>query len=481
VAQTLDLLSLGAAAAEAAAVTLTNGTALTYAELRAFATRYRRVLDLPHKALVAVDEPRSLAGLSCYLAALAAGHAPFLAENAEPALWHEVITGYQPEVVAARAVGPLATLLGRAGYVQAADPPLPVWRRTGGVPVSPVHADLGMLIRTSGSAGAPKMVRLSYDNLRANAVAIREALALGGADRALTSLPLDFSFGLSMVNSAFAAAASVVLCEWLPSSDAFWEYADHVRGTCVGAVPATYRFLRARQWDPATHPAVRLLLHAGGALDKETIGYYAARMASRDGGFVSMYGQTEATARITCLPGPMAQTYTGSAGRAVPGSLVTIQRPDGALAADGETGEIVVRGPGVMMGYATGRPDLAAGDLQGSTLRTGDLGYLRDGLLYVTGRVDRQVKVLGRRVNLDQVEAVLSSRGIAAAAETPDDDRIVIVTDDPAGARSACRELARMIGLPFAALTLVPVPDLPRGRNGKTDRLAVRRITGAAT
>lgn len=452
---------------------------LTYGELRAIVASGQRALDLPHKALVAVDEPRSLGGLGYYLAALAAGHAAFLAENADPLLWREVIGAYQPDLVAAGPVGPLAALLRQAGYTRAVDTPLPVWRR-GSPPASRVYGDLGMLIRTSGSAGAPKMVRLSYDNLRCNAVAIRAALALRAADRALASLPLDFSFGLSMVNSAFAAGASIALCGWSPSSELFWEYVERVRGTCVGAVPATYRFLRARRWDPAAHRSVRLLLHAGGDLDADTVRYYAARMAGRDGGFVSMYGQTEATARITCLQGSLAMSRAGSAGEAVPGTRVTVQRADGSLAAEGETGEIVVQGPGVMLGYATGRPDLADGDRQGGTLRTGDLGYLADSLLYLAGRLDRQVKILGRRVNLDQLEAALSARGVAAAAEAAGNERILIVTEDPAETDGVLPTLAGLTGLPTAALSVVPVTSLPRGRTGKTDRSAVRRITGKA-
>jgi acyl-coenzyme A synthetase/AMP-(fatty) acid ligase len=342
-----------------------------------------------------------------------------------------------------------------------------------------VHPELGMLIRTSGSLGPPKMVRLSYRNLHANAIAIAAALALDGGDRAVTSLPLDFSFGLSMVNSAFAAAGSVALSTWSASSELFWRYSDHAGGTCVGAVPATLRFLRDRGWDPSAHSRLRLLLHAGGALGMDAIDYFSARMAAHGGEFVSMYGQTEATARIACLRGPLAAAHSGSAGVAVPGTRVTVRGRTGAEVAEGEIGEIVVDGPGVMMGYATGRTDLAHGDQQGGTLRTGDLGYLRDGLLYVTGRKDRQVKIFGHRINLDQVETALSRRGIPAAVEAAGADRIVVIAENQAGTVNPCRELARQMGLPATSVCLLPVPSIPRTRNGKVDRRAVARIAEA--
>lgn len=471
----LDLLSIASPSGEATAVTLTDGRVLTYKELRILATHCRRSLQLPRKGLIAVNRPRELEGLACYLAALAEGQTVFLCEDSDPNLWEDFVNLYQPDVVVAKGLEALDALLKRAGYEHAADGEIPVWRRPAGY-AGAIHPSLGMLIRTSGSIGSPKMVRLSYRNLSTNAMAICKALGLRGGDRISASLPMDFSFGLSLVNSAFAVGASIALCTWSASSDLFWQYADHVHSTCVGAVPVTYRFLRSSGWDPRDHPSLRLLLHAGGPLDDQTIRYYAARLPGPDGGFVAMYGQTEATARIACLAGSLAEAYAGSSGRVIPGSEITIQRPDGSLAGDGEEGEIIVRGPGVMMGYADQRDDLAAGDTQGSTLNTGDLGYLHEGLLYVTGRRDRQVKIFGRRVNLQEVEGAIAAYGVTAAAETTGEERILIVTDDPLGARRACREIGRKVGLPPGTLSVVPVQDLPRSRTGKTDYHAVRRI-----
>jgi long-chain acyl-CoA synthetase len=474
--EALDLLSLGKAPENAAAVALTDGRVITYRELRSMASRCREILGMPRKSLVVVDEPRSLPGLLGYLATLSAGHAVLLAEGGDLALWSGLITDYQPELLVTTAAGSLGTVLERAGYRRRAATPLPVWSQSGELPASGVHRELGMLVRTSGSLGVPKAVRLSYANLRANATAIAEALKLRGGDRALTSLPLDFCYGLSVVNSAFAAGASIAISTWSPSSELFWQYSGRVGGTCVGTVPATCRFLRACGWEPSASPHLRLLLQAGGPLDSETITYYATRMASQGGEFVSMYGQTEATARIACLPGELAITHCGSVGTAVPGSSISIAADSGAEAGEGEIGEVTVHGPGVMMGYAEGRPDLATGDQQGALLRTGDLGYLRDGLLYITGRKDRQVKVFGHRINLDELETALSLRGVPAAVGMAADDHIVVVAEDSAHAVGACRELARRIGLPSSAVSLVAVPCLPRTRTGKVDRLAAARV-----
>lgn len=475
--EALDLLSITSAPNEAAAVTLTDGDTLTYGELRSTVSECTEALRMRGKALVVIDQPRGRSGLIGYLAAMAAGHAVVLVEGGDATLWAELITAYEPELLVTDMNGPLAYLPERTGYLRHTVRPLTVWRKSLERPSSPIHRELAMLIRTSGSLGAPKTVRLSYANLHTNAVAIAEALSLRASDRALTSLPLDFSFGLSIVNSAFAAGASVALAAWSPSSTMFWRYSDHVGGTCVGAVPATFRFLRDCGWDPAAHPHLRLLLHAGGALDSETIGRYATRMATKGGEFVSMYGQTEATARITCLRGSLGTNYNGSVGTPVPGTQVTIHRLDGTQADEGETGEIVVRGPGVMMGYAVGRADLAFGDRQGTTLLTGDLGHIRDGFLYLTGRRDRQVKVFGHKVNLDQLEAILESGGIPGAVELLCQDRIVVITELTKKSVGVCRDLAEEAGLPSSSVSALTVSRLPRTRNGKLDRQALAHIT----
>jgi acyl-coenzyme A synthetase/AMP-(fatty) acid ligase len=299
----------------------------------------------------------------------------------------------------------------------------------------------------------------------------------------MTSLPLEFSFGLSIVNSNLESGGSLALSAYSPSSRPFWEHVDHVAATSVGAVPVTYAFLRTQGWDPAAHPSLRLLQHAGGPLDDATREYHLERMAAKGGEFVTMYGQTEATARISYLPSASARSHPGSAGTAVPGSRIRIERPDGGPAEDGETGEVVVAGPGVMMGYATSRADLSRGDDLGGTLRTGDRGCLRGGMLYVTGRLDRQVKLFGLRVDLDEIERDLSARGLTAVVEAVTGERLVVVAepagDLDGGLDGARRMLGTRLGIPSAALSVEQVSCLPYNGNGKVDRHAVRQLIAA--
>lgn len=476
----LDLLDLGAAPAAAIAVVSDGEDTLTYGELRALVADSKAALACSVKALILIDSPRTVAGMVGYLAALSAGHSVVLVDDGGPRAAAEVITGYSPDLVVTHEDTQLGELVQRLGFRRRPEMPLPTWARIADHAAAAVHPDLGLLARTSGSLGPSKTVRISYANLRANALAIADALGLRDADRTMTGLPLDFSFGLSMVNSALAAGGSIALTRQPPSSRQFWTLLDRAGGTVAGAVTSTYRFLRSTGWDPARHPTLRLLLQAGGPVDGETRNYCRSRVARHGGEFIPMYGQTEATARIAYLPAALARAHDGSVGVAVPGSRLAIEAQGSAPAPDGTIGEIVVSGAGVMLGYALDRADLSLGDLQGGVLHTGDLGYVRDGCLYITGRADRQVKVFGRRVDLDQLERYLLERGVTAAAEALDDEHIAMLVEPEVSRRDLRREVAAKLGLPAPAIRLVTAA-LPRTASGKVDRRAVRRSLCAGT
>jgi acyl-CoA synthetase (AMP-forming)/AMP-acid ligase II len=172
-----------------------------------------------------------------------------------------------------------------------------------------------------------------------------------------------------------------------------------------------------------------------------------------------MYGQTEATARMAVLPPDRVGERPGSAGVPIPGGSFTIV-----------DGEIVYRGPNVMMGYAECDAELAGGDELGGVLRTGDLGHLDgEGFLHVTGRLKRMGKVFGVRINLDDVERWLA--GSAGAAVVPGDDRIAVflVQADDATRGAAAKELAARLHTRSDAFDVRAVEALPRLPNGKVD------------
>ncbi len=352
---------------------------------------------------------------------------------------------------------------------------------------APLHPDLALVMPTSGSTGVAKAVRLSGDGLDANAHAIAVALGLTEDDRAITSLPLHYCYGLSVLHSHLAIGASVVLTDDSVVDDRFWRTVRQRQVTTLAGVPHTFELIARLERlgrDPLAVPSLRLVTQAGGRLPVTQVRHRAARAAELGHGFAVMYGQTEATARMTVLDPSEVAVAPHTVGRAVAGGSVTL-RPHPA--APPGAGEVVYRGPNVMLGYAVGPDDLALGRTV-DELRTGDFGrFDGDGRLEIVGRASRFVKPFGIRVGLDDMTRRLAHHGLDAVVAG--DDGLVVVarldddaeTDADADAggqddraidqrrgESIVRRVADEFGLPVGVVRLVPHPA-PRLDNGKPD------------
>jgi acyl-CoA synthetase (AMP-forming)/AMP-acid ligase II len=410
------------------------------------------------KRLVFLRCGNDLATVTGYLASLAAGHAVALLDRGLDGTLRDALEqAYAPDLVLERD-GP-APLPGRRATEAA-----------GGA----VHPDTALLLSTSGTTGSPKFARLSLANVAANARSIVAALGIGEQDIGVASLPLHYSYGLSLLNTHLAAGARLVLTEAPLLSEDFWQAVRRHACTSLAGVPYSYQMLRRLDLGALDVPALTVLTQAGGKLGNDLILEFHGRMAARGGRFYVMYGQTEATARISVLPAELLPDRVGSVGYPVPGGVITVDTGDGPAAPDGE-GEIVYRGPNVMLGYAFDRAGLAAGDAHGGTLRTGDLGRVdADGLLYLTGRSTRIAKVFGLRVNLEEVEAQARRWGPAAAVGGP--DRVVIFAEGAAGhpLDERARALARLFRINHRAIVFRPVDRLPLLASGKIDYRALQ-------
>jgi acyl-coenzyme A synthetase/AMP-(fatty) acid ligase len=200
-------------------------------------------------------------------------------------------------------------------------------------------------------------------------------------------------------------------------------------------------------------------------------------MAAVGGRLCVMYGQTEATARMTVLPAQRVADKPGSVGLPVPGGRLSV-RVDGAeVTTPGVTGEVVYRGPNVMMGYAETAADLARGDELGGVLRTGDLGHLdAEGFLFVTGRLKRIGKVFGVRVNLDDVERSVARHGAVAAVAGEDRIHVFVEGADTAVAGSIRAELAGWLDTHSSGVDVRGLDRLPLLATGKIDYRALEDL-----
>ncbi|MFH5824518.1 AMP-binding protein [Georgenia sp. AZ-5] len=431
-----------------------SGDVLTYEELRA------RVGDLAGRLPDADDGRRlvhlplrpDVAGVTAYLATLQAGHVALVtADDARTAAG--ILDRYRPDVTATGDV----------------EQPFEV---TSPAPRHLLHPDLALLLSTSGSTGSPKLVRLSHRNLLSNAAAIAEALRITPADRAITSLPLHYCFGLSVLHSHLAAGGSVLLHDGSVLDEALWRAVDDLRVTTLAVVPHMVELMESTGVLQRAHPALRLLAQAGGRMHPDRVVRTAALGLEQGWELAVMYGQTEATARICVLDPALVADHPDAVGRPVAGTSLHLDTtvPE---ATDG-AGEVVVRGPGIMMGYAEHPDDLTVGPML-DELRTGDLGRVGpDGLLRLLGRRSGFVKVMGLRVDLATVESALESAGLTACVGG--DDTGLTVAVEPEAASSAVETAARARRLAGEASGLGPaavavaVVELPRLDNGKVDR-----------
>ncbi|WP_194860420.1 AMP-binding protein [Dietzia sp. SYD-A1] len=439
-----------------AVAVISDDTTLTYTDLALRVAA--RAAEYP-----SLDSGRQMVGLIGgnttdflidYLAAHEAGHVVLLLPP-ESAATRALVESWTPDVLA-----------GAGQSIPASAHHTP--------PRHDLHPDLALLLSTSGSTGSPKLVRQSRRAVLSNAAAITEYLRIVPADRAITTLPPHYCYGLSVIHSHLLAGASVVLNEDSVASPEFWERAGAHGVTTFAAVPHTVELLERVGLDRLDHlTRLRYLTQAGGRLAPEKVRTLAERLEARDAELVVMYGQTEATARMGYLPPHLARGRAGAIGVAIPGGAFRVDRPKGS---DPDApGELVYSGPNVMMGYARESADLARGP-ELTELRTGDLARIAaDGLVEIVGRMGREAKIFGHRIDLGRVEAALADRGLDAWC-VGEPDRLVVVTKQDTPAQHAVSGAAASSGLPASAVEVLLVDEPPRTPAGKIDQPALREL-----
>lgn len=275
-----------------------------------------------------------------------------------------------------------------------------------------LHPELALLLTTSGSTGSKKMVRISYSNLKSNTESIVEYLGIRKENCAITSLPMYYTYGLSVINTHLYQRATIVATKTAFYQQEFWRLFQTYRINSFAGVPYAYEVLRKIGFLNRELPDLRDLTVAGGKLSGEEEEVYLKYAALRHKRLIIMYGQTEATARMSYRPYEMAERKKGSIGIPVPGGRMWLADSFGKkITGSRIEGEIVYKGANVAMGYAEGAEDLSAGYDWGDRLLTGDKGYQdEDGYFYLTGRKDRMVKINGIRVDLSDLEKLLAAR-----------------------------------------------------------------------
>lgn len=443
-----------------------SGATLAYRQLASDADAMAARLPNDRRKSLGFLSGRNRAGtIVAYLASLRRGDAVYLGSpQLDGPQYERLVAHYRPDWV----VGPDAAP--PQGY-RAISSAMDAWglslclREDAPRDHGSIHPDLAVLLSTSGTTGSPKLVRLSFANIQANAEAIQAYLRLESDDRPVTSLAFHYSYGLSVVNSHLAAGGTLLLTDAGVVERPLWEFVASERATSFAGVPFTYAALHRLRFDPVKYPSIRTMTQAGGSLPVALQEHFARLAIDRGVRFFVMYGQTEATARISYVPPESLLGKLGSIGVAIPG---------GELSLDPASGEILYRGANVMLGYATSRDDLARGDELLGILRTGDLGRRdSDGFFYVTGRLKRFIKLAGHRVNLDELEAAMSSEVGEPVACQGVDDKLVVLVENAERQQDVQQLLVTRFAVTPSAFRVVAGERIPRTVTGKIDYPAI--------
>jgi acyl-CoA synthetase (AMP-forming)/AMP-acid ligase II len=447
-----------------------DGTRYSYRDLHDRVTAFAAALRSAERALILLRTRNRVESLVGYLGGIAANHVVLPVDRSVgDDLVHQVREAYRPEYVWEENPSDGAPLFTMGGYRLV---------RTGVSDGADLHEQLSAVLLTSGSTGSPKGVRLSRRNLNANASSIAEYLELDTSERAITSLPMSYSYGLSVVNSHLWAGGTLLLTDDSLVKREFWKFFREHGATSFSGVPYTYDMLDTLRFARMELPSLRSFTQAGGKLRAETVARYAAEAQRRSARFYVMYGQTEATARIAYLRADLHPDKSGSIGAAIPDGKLYLKDANGlAVSEPGTHGNLHYEGANVMLGYARDRADLAKGDELGGCLDTGDIAYFdEDGDYTIIGRRSRFIKMSGVRTDLDQIERHLRQAGFSCACGGKDEE-LSVALEDISAARSVKQLLRRTFRIDPGQVRLIEVAEIPRTAHGKT---AYAQLFGAA-
>jgi acyl-CoA synthetase (AMP-forming)/AMP-acid ligase II len=332
-----------------------------------------------------------------------------------------------------------------------------------------------LLLPTSGTTGDPKCVRITHSNLEANTDSIVHALGMDESVRTITTLSPAYSFGLSVINTTLACQGTLILNEERIVTREFWDFALETRPTLLAGTPFIFTMLKKFHKQLFELTSLRSLIQAGGRLGEADVSYFHQRSVQSGVKFYVMYGQTEATARMTVLQPQDLPTRLGSVGLPVPQGEIEVQIEDGDRFLEtpdmrSHVGEIIYTGPNVVLGYASSRSEVVDSDDFLSKLSTGDIGYKDDdGFLYIVGRVKRIVKIHDRRVNLDFLERELNNLLGYPIFVSGDDKGLILITENEVDAASIRRSVQSIAGFSNIPLRLLSNTVVPRFASGKVN------------
>ena len=340
-----------------------------------------------------------------------------------------------------------------------------------------ISPELQLCLTTSGSTGSPKLVRLSERNLQSNAESIAEYLHINENERPVTSLPMYYSYGMSVINSHLIKGATILLTDKAVMQREFWSFIKEQKATSIAGVPYTYEMLKRLRFFRMDLPELKTMIQAGGKLNADYVKEFVDFAEQNGKKFIVMYGQTEAAPRMSYLPFDKAVEKNASIGIAIPRGELSVVDADGKVIEEPDVdGELLYKGENVCLGYAEVREDLMKGDENHGVLHTGDIArHDADGYFYITGRMKRFVKVWGNRTNLDATEQIIKVITPNCACAGVDDLITIFVTEE--GLEERIKNLlVEKTGFNPRAFQVKKIDEIPVKTSGKIDYPALQAM-----
>lgn len=360
------------------------------------------------------------------------------------------------------------------------DPVLP-WEA---LDVYPDQTQDAVYLFTSGTTARPRVVRLTHRNIQANTNSIIEYLELTAADRIMAILPFDYCFGTSLLHTHLRVGGSIVLSRFL-YPEAMLDTLEQTACTGIAGVPSIYQtLLRNTTFPKRELKSLRKIQQAGGKLPNVLIEELIA--AAPNAKVFVMYGQTEATARLSYLPPELLKTRLGSIGKGIPGVRLRVVNEAGENIKPGEVGEIVSSGDNVSPGYLDD-PESTAEKFRNGELYSHDLATVdEDGFIFIVDRMADFIKSYGHRVSSQVVEAgVLELQDVvsAAAVGVPDMVRgeaikvfITLRTGSTLTPDEVIQHCRQRMAHHMIPAGVEVVKSLPMNVNGKVMKSALRQM-----
>ncbi len=331
-----------------------------------------------------------------------------------------------------------------------------------------VKKGLCILMPTSGSMGSKKYVRITKENIFNNTNSIISYLNLNKRDRSITSMPFCYSYMLSVINSHLEIGASIFVTQESIIQSNFWRHFLENKINNFNGVPYHYEILIKLGLRKKNFSNLKFFTQAGGKLDTSKTEDILKFCLKQKKQFYIMYGQTEASPRMSYFNLVESQEKIGSIGRPIPGgNFYLIDEKGNKIKQSNVIGELVFKGKNVSIGYAYNRKDLSKDDKSKKELKTGDLAfYDRDKFYYLTGRKNRIIKLYGNRFNLDDIEEKFLRQKITIACIT-EDEKLIVFVEKNYPKHKVLKKIHEITLINKINIKIIALRKIPRLNNGK--------------